>query len=109
MSVACQAEEAGPGSDDEGHHRKGSQFKTHLKKNEAASEFSKTKTIAQQRRSLPVYQVKDELLQVGSGGGELILIFLSIDFLFYCRYHILLVFDSSCLICKIFHVLPRVG
>lgn len=51
--------------DDEGSGRKASQFKTHLKKTEAASEFSRTKTIAQQRRSLPVYGVKDELLQVG--------------------------------------------
>jgi hypothetical protein len=50
--------------DDEAGGRKGNQFKSHLKKSEAASEFSRTKTIAQQRRSLPVYTVRDELLQV---------------------------------------------
>jgi pre-mRNA-splicing factor ATP-dependent RNA helicase DHX38/PRP16 len=50
--------------DDEAGGRKGGQFRTHLKKSEAASEFSRTKTIAQQRRSLPVYTVRDELLQV---------------------------------------------
>jgi len=50
--------------DDDAGGRKGGQFKTHLKKSEAASEFSRTKTIAQQRRSLPVYTVKEELLQV---------------------------------------------
>jgi pre-mRNA-splicing factor ATP-dependent RNA helicase DHX38/PRP16 len=49
--------------DDEGSRTK-NQFKSHLKKSEAASEFSRTKTIAQQRRALPVYTVKDELLQV---------------------------------------------
>ncbi|WIA21045.1 hypothetical protein OEZ85_005370 [Tetradesmus obliquus] len=50
--------------DDEAGGRKGSQFRSHLKKSEAASEFSRTKSIAQQRRSLPVYTVRDELLQV---------------------------------------------
>jgi hypothetical protein len=39
-----------------------------MKKSQAASEFSRTKTIAQQRRSLPVYQVRDELLQVRGWG-----------------------------------------
>ncbi|KAF6263292.1 P-loop containing nucleoside triphosphate hydrolase protein [Scenedesmus sp. NREL 46B-D3] len=43
---------------------KGGQFRSHLKKSEAASEFSRTKSIAQQRRSLPVYTIRDELLQV---------------------------------------------
>ena len=45
-------------------YRKGSQFKSHLKKSEAASEFSRNKTLAEQRRSLPVFHVKDDLLQV---------------------------------------------
>lgn len=51
--------------DDDDDDRKGNQFIDHLKKpNEANSEFSRTKTIAQQRRALPVYQVREELLQV---------------------------------------------
>ena len=41
-----------------------SQFKTHMKKSEAASDFSRNKTIGQQRRSLPVYTVREDLLQV---------------------------------------------
>lgn len=45
------------------------QFKTHLKKNEAVSEFAKTLTIAEQRKFLPVYSVREELMQVG-GCGE---------------------------------------
>ena len=62
--------EDGEGGGGGGARRKGkgaasSQFAAHLKKkSEAASEFSRTKTIAQQRRSLPVFQVREELLQV---------------------------------------------
>jgi hypothetical protein len=41
------------------------QFKDHLKKAEAVSEFAKNKTIAEQRRFLPVYGVREEMLQVG--------------------------------------------
>lgn len=40
------------------------QFRTHMKTNEAASEFARTKTLAQQRRFLPVYSVREEMLQV---------------------------------------------
>lgn len=42
------------------------QFKDHLKKAEAISEFAKSKSIAEQRRFLPVYTVREEVLQVGS-------------------------------------------
>ncbi|KAG2440689.1 hypothetical protein HYH02_010267 [Chlamydomonas schloesseri] len=66
--AARKAEDGGDGEDGEdgegGSYRKSNQFKSHLKKNEANSEFSRNKTLAQQRRSLPVYGVRDELLQV---------------------------------------------
>lgn len=39
-------------------------FAQHLKKDEAVSDFAKTKTLAQQRQYLPIYSVRDELLQV---------------------------------------------
>ena len=39
-------------------------FAQHLKKEEAASDFAKSKTIAEQRQYLPIYSVRDELLQV---------------------------------------------
>jgi hypothetical protein len=68
-SLHVQAGLGDADDDDEAGGRKGNQFKSHLKKSEAASEFSRTKTIAQQRRSLPVYTVRDELLQVRGGGG----------------------------------------
>lgn len=57
----------GDGSDGDGEgggYRGKSQFRTHLKKSEAVSEFAMTKTIAEQRRFLPVYGVRDEMLQV---------------------------------------------
>ncbi|CAD7701175.1 unnamed protein product [Ostreobium quekettii] len=50
--------------DEDGNVKATNRFKDHLKASEAASEFSKSKTIAQQRRSLPVFQVRDELMQV---------------------------------------------
>jgi len=40
------------------------QFKAHMKKSEAVSEFAKSKTIAEQRKFLPVYSVRDEMMQV---------------------------------------------
>jgi hypothetical protein len=43
------------------------QFKDHLKKSEAQSEFAKTKSMAEQRRFLPVYGVREEMMQVGTG------------------------------------------
>ena len=44
--------------------REKSQFKSHMKKSEAVSEFAKSKSIAEQRKFLPVYSVRDEMLQV---------------------------------------------
>ncbi|CAI9117651.1 OLC1v1019095C1 [Oldenlandia corymbosa var. corymbosa] len=39
-------------------------FAQHMGKGEAVSEFSRSKTIAQQREYLPIFSVRDELLQV---------------------------------------------
>lgn len=39
-------------------------FAQHLKKGEAVSDFAKSKTLAQQRQYLPIYSVRDDLLQV---------------------------------------------
>lgn len=52
-------------SDDEaGNHKASGQFKSHMKKNEAQSEFAKTKTLQQQRRFLPVFETRDEMLHL---------------------------------------------
>lgn len=45
-------------------YRAENQFSTHLKKQQAVSEFAKTRTIKQQRQFLPIFQCRDELLQV---------------------------------------------
>jgi pre-mRNA-splicing factor ATP-dependent RNA helicase DHX38/PRP16 len=58
-------EQQGGSDDDADDYRKASKFKDHLKKAEAVSEFAKSKTIAEQRRFLPVYGVREEMLQVG--------------------------------------------
>ncbi|XP_051153013.1 pre-mRNA-splicing factor ATP-dependent RNA helicase DEAH7-like isoform X2 [Andrographis paniculata] len=39
-------------------------FSQHLKKGDAVSDFAKSKTIAQQRQYLPIFSVREELLQV---------------------------------------------
>jgi HrpA-like RNA helicase len=44
--------------------RQKSQFKAHMKKSEAASDFAKSKTLAEQRKYLPVYSVREEMMQV---------------------------------------------
>jgi len=53
-------------ADEDFNHRSGGQYGEALKnqKNEAQSEFAKSKTIEEQRRSLPVYQVREELLDL---------------------------------------------
>jgi pre-mRNA-splicing factor ATP-dependent RNA helicase DHX38/PRP16 len=72
-AAAAEADgEGAPNSDDDGEgegeggggHRGRSQFRTHMKKSVAASEFARTKTMAEQRRFLPVYGVREEMLQV---------------------------------------------
>ena len=46
-------------------YKRGAQFGHHVQgKSEAQSEFARTKTIQQQRESLPIFTVRDELLQV---------------------------------------------
>jgi pre-mRNA-splicing factor ATP-dependent RNA helicase DHX38/PRP16 len=39
-------------------------FAQHLKKEGGVSDFAKNNTIAQQRQYLPIFSVRDELLQV---------------------------------------------
>lgn len=56
-------QEAGEGGEDV-NYKAESQFSTHLKKQKAVSEFAKTRTIKQQRQFLPIYQCREELLQV---------------------------------------------
>ncbi|CAM9349618.1 unnamed protein product, partial [Heterosigma akashiwo] len=59
------AEEAAK-EEEEFDFKESSSFAKHMKsqKNEAKSEFAKTKTIAEQRRYLPIYSVREELLTI---------------------------------------------
>mmetsp|Transcript_29689 Transcript_29689/g.83695 ORF Transcript_29689/g.83695 Transcript_29689/m.83695 type:complete len:1298 (+) Transcript_29689:152-4045(+) len=57
-------QEQGDDGEDGGNYRDSAAFRGHLKKSEAASEFSRTKTLSQQRKSLPVFEVREELLQL---------------------------------------------
>ncbi|KAL3636460.1 hypothetical protein CASFOL_021007 [Castilleja foliolosa] len=45
-------------------YKEDAKFAQHLKKDEAVSDFAKTKTLAQQRQYLPIFTVREELLQV---------------------------------------------
>ena len=61
--------------------KEGAKFAGHMKeKGEAASEFARTKTISEQRQYLPIFSVRDELLQVNLSWPVLS----SANCLFYC-------------------------
>ncbi|ONI11704.1 hypothetical protein PRUPE_4G121400 [Prunus persica] len=55
---------AATGTDGEIDFKEDAKFKQHMKNEEAVSEFAKSKTISQQRQCLPIYSVREELLQV---------------------------------------------
>uniref|UniRef100_A0A5B6ZC59 RNA helicase n=1 Tax=Davidia involucrata TaxID=16924 RepID=A0A5B6ZC59_DAVIN len=58
------ADTAAVGEEGEVDFKEDAKFAQHLKKGEAVSDFAKSKTLAQQRQYLPIYSVRDELLQV---------------------------------------------
>ncbi|PQP97544.1 hypothetical protein Pyn_01890 [Prunus yedoensis var. nudiflora] len=68
LGVEKTAEQIGTdtatGTDGEIDFKEDAKFAQHMKNGEAVSEFAKSKTISQQRQCLPIYSVRDELLQV---------------------------------------------
>ncbi|KAJ4710869.1 Pre-mRNA-splicing factor ATP-dependent RNA helicase [Melia azedarach] len=58
------ADTAVVGEDGEIDFKEDAKFSQHMKKGEAVSDFAKSKTLAEQRQYLPIYSVRDELLQV---------------------------------------------
>ena len=53
------------GGEGEVNFKENAKFGSHMKeKGEAASDFSKSKTIGEQRQFLPIFSVREELLQV---------------------------------------------
>ncbi|KAL6955616.1 RNA helicase [Sarracenia purpurea var. burkii] len=63
-SVLVDADAAVVGEEGEVDFKEDANFVTHLKMGEAVSDFAKSKTLAQQRQYLPIFSVRDELLQV---------------------------------------------
>ena len=69
------AQSAEGGGDDERDYKHDSMYGDHMSKPlVAASEFSKTKTIAEQRRFLPIYGCRDALLNVIRDNSVIILV-----------------------------------
>jgi pre-mRNA-splicing factor ATP-dependent RNA helicase DHX38/PRP16 len=58
-----EGDSAAPAPGEE-YHKGGSKFAEHLKKNAGASDFSKSKTLREQREYLPAFAVREELLRV---------------------------------------------
>ncbi|XAR60206.1 RNA helicase [Bertholletia excelsa] len=58
------ADTAVVGEEGEVDFKEDAKFAQHLKKGEAVSDFAKSNSIAQQRQYLPIYSVRDDLLQV---------------------------------------------
>lgn len=59
--VLGNGEDGGPNKNGEKNENR---FDTHMKKSEGASDFSKTKTLAEQREYLPAFAVREDLLRV---------------------------------------------
>ncbi|XP_056168312.1 pre-mRNA-splicing factor ATP-dependent RNA helicase DEAH7-like isoform X2 [Syzygium oleosum] len=62
--VMCFASLNEVGEQGEVDFKEEAKFAQHMKMGEAVSKFAKSKTITQQRQYLPIYSVRDELLQV---------------------------------------------
>ncbi|KAF3788484.1 Pre-mRNA-splicing factor ATP-dependent RNA helicase [Nymphaea thermarum] len=86
------ADTAAVGEEGEVDFKEGAKFASHIKdKDEAVSDFAKSKSITEQRQYLPIYSVRDELLQVVAFVTEEILhlylgVFLVASNDFYSRY-----------------------
>lgn len=64
-SEQVDADQSDVGDEGEVDFKANAKFATHLKdKGDAASDFSKNKSLAEQRQYLPIYCVRDELLQI---------------------------------------------
>lgn len=64
MRFQIDADKAEVGEDGEIDFKEEAKFAQHLKKDEGVSDFARTKTLSQQRQYLPIFSVRDELMQV---------------------------------------------
>ncbi|CAK7326056.1 unnamed protein product [Dovyalis caffra] len=62
------ADTAAVGEEGEIDFKEDAKFAQHMKKGEAVSDFAMSKTLAEQRQYLPIYSVRDELLQYMTDG-----------------------------------------
>jgi pre-mRNA-splicing factor ATP-dependent RNA helicase DHX38/PRP16 len=68
MLMVAEGQKEGGGDEN---YKAGSQFSTHMKKQEGASDFSRGKTLKQQREYLPAFAVREELMgQLRDHQGE---------------------------------------
>ncbi|KAK9707548.1 hypothetical protein RND81_07G204300 [Saponaria officinalis] len=58
------ADKAEVGEDGEIDFKEDAKFAQHLKKDEGVSDFARTKTMSEQRQYLPIFSVRDELMQL---------------------------------------------
>lgn len=73
--------EEGQKDEDDGNYKAGSQFATHLKKAEGASDFSRTRTLKQQREYLPAFAVREQLMNtIRDNQGRFLLVVLSLTY-----------------------------
>lgn len=63
------------GEDGEIDFKEEAKFSQHMKKGEAVSDFAKSKSLSEQRQYLPIFSVREELLQVGFSVLPLVIIF----------------------------------
>src|SRR5689334_22886026 len=65
LDYQIDADKDAVGGEGEVDFKENAKFGSHMKeKGEAASDFSKSKSIIEQRQYLPIFSVRDELLQV---------------------------------------------
>uniref|UniRef100_H2Y9B7 RNA helicase n=1 Tax=Ciona savignyi TaxID=51511 RepID=H2Y9B7_CIOSA len=65
LGIKKENDKENPDEGDESDFKSSQRFSQHMgKKNEATSDFAKSKTLEQQRQFLPIYAVKEELLNI---------------------------------------------
>uniref|UniRef100_A0A0M3JGV3 Flagellar M-ring protein FliF n=1 Tax=Anisakis simplex TaxID=6269 RepID=A0A0M3JGV3_ANISI len=65
MGVKVKPEEVDPNADDHGaNYRESQQFASHMSESQAVSDFALEKTLKEQREYLPVFAVRQKMLNV---------------------------------------------
>lgn len=87
FEIQVDADTAVVGDQGEINFREEAKFSQHLKeKGEAVSDFAKSKSLAQQRQYLPIFTVRDDLLQVCPWVCKFTMSFFSSVIIFYLTF-----------------------